>query len=270
MSGADYERSYKKTVVDFFDGRTRYDNESTVKRALPLLEMVTLKPGQQVLDVATGTGIIAIAAAQAVGSTGNVTGTDFSAGMLQQAHQKAQRIGLRNIEWLEADADYLDFESERFDTIFCSSALVYFRNIERTLKSWHRWLKPNGVALFSGWSAESYPAPWIIESCARHGVELKNINAPTGTAERCTALMRNAGFTEVVVEQRQLGTYRTIEQLSGWDGSWFHPYENPLSETSEEQRQRIMADYHESLTSKATEAGVWCESLAYYVSGKKG
>ena len=268
-SKADYERNYKKTVIDFFDGRTRYDNDVTVRRALPLLETVTLKSGQKVLDMATGTGIIAIAAAQTVGSTGSVIGIDFSAGMLHQARDKAQALGLHNIKWLEADADYLDFEAERFDAIFCSSAIVYFRNIEKTLKSWHQWLKPEGVAVFSGWSEQSYPAPWIIESCERCGIELKNINAPTGTAEKCIELMQAAGFEDVAVEQQQLGTYRTVEQLSGWNGSWFHPRENPLSEVSEEQLQQVVADYHKSLESKVTELGVWCESLAYYVSGKK-
>ena len=265
----DYERNYKKTVIDFFDGRTRYDNDVTVRRALPLLETVTLKPGQQVLDAATGTGIIAIAVAQAVGSTGSVIGVDFSAGMLQQARDKAQTLGLQNIKWIEADADYLDFEAERFDAIFCSSAIVYFKDIEKTLQSWHHWLRSEGVAVFSGWSEQSYPAPWIIESCERCGIELKNINTPTGTAERCTKLMQAAGFEEVAVEQQQLGTYRTVEQLSGWNGSWFHPHENPLSKVSEEQLQQVIADYHNSLKSKVTEAGVWCESLAYYVSGKK-
>ena len=50
---------------------------------------------------------------------------------------------------------------------------------------------------------------------------------------------------------------------------WFHPHENPLSEISDEQKQRIIADYHESLKLKSTEAGVWCESLAYYALGSK-
>ena len=264
-----YEHRYKRTVINFFDGRTSYDNDSTVKRALPLLELVTLKPGQQVLDVATGTGIVAIAAAQKVGSAGSVTGVDFSAGMLHQAREKARKLKLNNITWIEADADYLNFETDRFDVIFCSSALVYFKNIEQTLKSWHRWLKPEGIAIFSGWSEQSYPAPWIIETCACRGVELKNINAPTGTADRCIKLMQTAGFSKVTVEQRQLGIYRTVEQLGRWDGSWFHPHNNPLSKISAEQRQQIIADYHKSLENKATESGIWCESLAYYVAGQK-
>ncbi|MEM6597374.1 MAG: methyltransferase domain-containing protein [Cyanobacteria bacterium P01_C01_bin.69] len=269
MSESGYEREYKKTVVEFFDGRTSYDNESTIKRALPLLEMSSLKRGQQVLDMATGTGIVAIAAAQEVGNTGKVTGVDFSSGMLQQAKEKSRKLKINNVEWVKADADCIEFERDSFDTIFCSSALVYFKDIEFTLKSWNHWLKSGGVAIFSGWSEQSYPAPWIVESCARNGVALQNINTPTGTEERCIALMEEAGFHKVTVNQRQLGTYRTVEQLNGWDGSWFHPLNNPLSELSEEQLQQIIRDYHQSLESKATESGVWCESLAYYVSGEK-
>ena len=269
MSESAYENNYKKTVTEFFDKRTRYDNDSTIRRALPLLERVELRPGQQVLDVATGTGIIGIAAAQNVGPTGKVVGIDFSAGMLKQAQEKSEQLGLKNVEWQQADVDYVDFESGSFDAIFCSSALVYFRDIGEILRSWYRWLRPNGRAAFSGWSETSYPAPWIIEACDRNNITLQNINSPTGTPERCIALMEDAGFSEVVVGQQQLGTYRTIEQLSGWNGSWFHPHDNPLATVSEDQMQRIIADYHQGLSAQVTESGVWCESLAYYVSGQK-
>ena len=93
MDSLNYEQYYKNTVIDFFDGRTTYDNEHTIKRALPLLSLASLKPGQQVLDIATGTGIIAIASSQLVGSTGKVVGVDFSAGMLNQAQQKIKELG---------------------------------------------------------------------------------------------------------------------------------------------------------------------------------
>lgn len=269
MSESNYEHEYKSTVIDFFDGRTSYDNESTVKRSLPLLEMVSLASGQQVLDVATGTGIIAIAAAQEVGPTGSVTGVDFSSGMLEQAQNKSNKLGLNNIEWVKADADYVEFEPDSFDAIFCSSALVYFKDISRTLKSWYRWLKPGGIAVFSGWSDQSYPAPWIIEACANNGIMLKNINSPTGSRERCVALMEDAGFENVAVEQRQLGAHRTVEQLSGWDGSWFHPEANPLSELSEEQLRQVISDYHRRIEADVTDAGIWCESLAYYMLGQE-
>ena len=264
-----YERMYKETVTAFFDGRTSYDNDATIERALPLLEKAELKGGQHVLDVATGTGIIAIAAAQKVGPAGKVTGVDFSAGMLQQAQCKSEALSLSNIEWIEADADYLDYPAESFDAIFCSSALVYLQDILQTLKSWYSWLKPGGTVVFSAWSARSYPAPWIVAACDRHGITLHNINAPTGSREKCLSLMQTTGFDDIAVHEQQLGRYKPVEQLSGWTGTWFHPYENPLADISQEQLQSIIAEFHRIVLSEATEQGVWCESLAYYVSGKK-
>ncbi|EHC18876.1 protein-L-isoaspartate(D-aspartate) O-methyltransferase [Fischerella thermalis JSC-11] len=73
-----YEQQYKQEVINFFNSRTSYDNDYTIRRTLPLLELVHLQKGQKVLDIATGTGIIAIAAAQIVGSEGKVIGVDFS------------------------------------------------------------------------------------------------------------------------------------------------------------------------------------------------
>jgi len=121
-----------------------YDNEFTYRRAIPLIELVPLQNGQQVLDIATGTGIIAIAASQLVGSQGKVIGVDFSPGMLERAKQKIVAAGLQNIELIEADADTITFTDEQFDAIFCATAIVLLSNIPAALRQWYRWLKPEG------------------------------------------------------------------------------------------------------------------------------
>ena len=66
-----------------------------------------MRSGQLVLDIATGTGLAAIAAAEAVGSAGSVLATDFASGMLRQAQQKVADLGLTNIEFEEADSEFL-------------------------------------------------------------------------------------------------------------------------------------------------------------------
>jgi protein-L-isoaspartate(D-aspartate) O-methyltransferase len=96
MHNSQYEQQYKQEVIDFFNSRTSYDNDYTIRRTLPLLELAQLQKGQKVLDLATGTGIIAIAAAQIVGSEGKVIGVDFSSGMLEQARRKIEELGLQN------------------------------------------------------------------------------------------------------------------------------------------------------------------------------
>ena len=99
--------SYKQQVVDFFDRRTAYDAEgdSHPQEAKRLLEYVALKPGQTVLDIATGTGLVAIAAAQKVAPDGSVTGVDMSLGMLKQARRKIAAEGIDNLELIEADIE---------------------------------------------------------------------------------------------------------------------------------------------------------------------
>ena len=106
---------YKQQVTDFFDGRTNYDNDFTYRRAIPLVELSQLQKGQTVLDVATGTGIVAIAAAHILGTEGKVVGVDISPGMLSQARRKIEAAGLQNIEVIEADADYRNFGDQSFD-----------------------------------------------------------------------------------------------------------------------------------------------------------
>ena len=66
-----------------------------------------MRSGKLVLDIATGTGLAAIAAAEVVGSTGRVLGPDFASGMLRQAQQEITDLALTNIEFEEADAEFL-------------------------------------------------------------------------------------------------------------------------------------------------------------------
>ena len=77
--------------------------------ATRLVELAKVRSGQLVIDIATGTGLAAIATAEAVGSGGSVLGTDFASGMLRQAQQKIADLALTNIEFEEADADEQQF-----------------------------------------------------------------------------------------------------------------------------------------------------------------
>ncbi|MHC5825428.1 MAG: class I SAM-dependent methyltransferase, partial [Nostoc sp.] len=211
--------------------------------------------------MATGTGIIAIAVAQIVGSEGKVTGVDFSSGMLAQAQHKIEELGLQNIELIEADAEYIDFNDESFDVILCSTAIVYFKDIPAALRKWYRFLKPGGVMGFSCCSEESCGAPLIIEICDQYDILLTNINEPTGTPEKCHHLLAEAGFKDIEVKIQQLGLYRNLEQARGWNGGWFHPRENPLLEVSSEEMAELKAEYHQKIEAEATEQGAGYENL---------
>lgn len=117
-----------------------------VWREKAVKEIVDEQP-QEVMDVGTGTGDLAVRVARKLSET-RVTGYDFSSSMLKVAHDKAEHYGLDNVEFIEGDAASMPFESERFDVTGISFA---FRNI--TFKNPHtglylkeifRTLKPGG------------------------------------------------------------------------------------------------------------------------------
>ena len=102
-----------------------------------------VKPGDAVLDCATGTGDLALAFKRAVGPAGRVTGTDFCAEMLAPAPDKAKRAGLV-IDFKVADAMDLPFPAAAFDV---ASIAFGIRNVDdpvRCLKEMARVVKPGG------------------------------------------------------------------------------------------------------------------------------
>lgn len=84
---ADEPNAYKSRVERSFDGRARsYDMVDFFHpmHADALVDCVSLRPGERVLDVASGTGLVSVRAAQAIGDAGRVVAVDMSAGMLRQ------------------------------------------------------------------------------------------------------------------------------------------------------------------------------------------
>lgn len=201
---------YKQQVSEFFNRRTAYDLEGSrhPHEANLLLESIPLQKGQRILDVATGTGLVALPAAQKVGLEGYVVGIDISPGMLHQARQKIEALGLKNIEFIQMDADYLDCADESFDIIFCCSAIMYLTNIPATLQKWYRWLKPRGFLAFSCAAETAYMAPVQRRVCARlFDIKLPHINQPLGTPQKCHNLLRQAGFKDIDVKVEPSGEY---------------------------------------------------------------
>ncbi len=90
-----------------------------------LLEHAAPRPGERVLDVACGTGVVARNAAPLVGSEGKVAALDISPAMLDVARSLPAPAGAR-IDWHEGSALALPFPSEAFDLVLCQQGLQFF------------------------------------------------------------------------------------------------------------------------------------------------
>lgn len=261
---------YKQEIIAFYDTRTDYDNDFTYRRAIPLVELAQLQPGQHILDVATGTGIVAIAAAEIVGSEGKVIAVDFTPGMLDQARRKITAAGLQNIEIIEADAESINFEDERFDAIFCATAIVLLSDIPAALRNWYRWLKKGGIVAFSSWSVTSFFTPIIIKVCAKYDLSLPNLHEPLGSPEKCRTLLQDIGFKDIEIKTEQFGSYLSLDEAKNfWQGKWLHPNGHPLFGLSDEQIEQLKAEFRAEIETIATDKGVWHEITTFFVTGRQ-
>ena len=117
-----------------------------------LLELAAPAPGESLLDIACGTGLVTFPAARAVGPNGRVVGTDLSAEMIKAIAARAAAEDLRG-EFLRQDAEELEFDDGTFDVVLCALGLMYVPTALKALREMRRVLKPGGRAVVSVWGA---------------------------------------------------------------------------------------------------------------------
>lgn len=116
-----------------------------------LVELAKIKPGDRVLDIATGTGEPAITAARKVGPNGRVIGVDHSAGMLAVARRRASGLGLTNVEYREGDAASLHEPAGSFDAVVCRWGLMFVPDLAAAARGIHAMLKSGSSLATAVW-----------------------------------------------------------------------------------------------------------------------
>jgi SAM-dependent methyltransferase len=178
-------------------------------------------PGQRVLDVACGTGVLACTAAERVGARGSVVGLDANPQMLAVARRKPAR----NIEWVDGRAESLPFADASFDVVVSQFGFMFFDDHVQALREMMRVLRPGGrlaVAvcdsldhspgysafatllerLFGDAVANAFRAPFVLGDaallqslCDQAGVDRAEVTAHSG-------LVRFASIAALVSAER--------------------------------------------------------------------
>ncbi len=142
--------SYDSVTAEF----DRFTERVTGPLASRMVALAGLESSERVLDVGTGTGIVALRAAGRLGPGGQVWGVDLSDPMLKHAMEKAVQAGLSGrVRFAKMDAEALELPDRSFDVVLSLFALLHFPNPLSALREIFRVLKPGGrmvVAVGSG------------------------------------------------------------------------------------------------------------------------
>jgi SAM-dependent methyltransferase len=240
------------------------------RKALEVADAANIAPGQRVLDVACGTGILSREAMSRVGLSGFVAGLDRNAGMLHVAKQLAPEI-----EWHRGDAESLPFPDQSFDVVVSQFGLMFFQDRTEAIREVLRVLKPSGRFAIAVWnSLANIPAyateVRLLEQMA--GAEAADaVSAPfvLGNHDDLHAVFKQAGAPPVeITTARSPAIFPSVRTMFEADLRGWLPMMGVV--LSEETIERILAAAERELAPLVNGDGtIAFECSALIVTGAK-
>jgi SAM-dependent methyltransferase len=187
--------------------RERLTNEVTPR----LLEALAPVTGERILDVGSGGGRAALAAAEAVGSEGEVVGLDISHGLTRLARERAEAAGIRNARFVVGDAQTERVDRRQFDAVMSQFGVMFFDDPVAAFRNIGGHLRPGGRIAFVCWQPREVN-PWFCFDAIAEFVppppSVPGVAAPgpfsLGDAARTTEMLERAGFGDVRVVPLEL------------------------------------------------------------------
>ena len=215
------------------------------------------QPGERVLDIACGTGVVARLAAERVGRTGGVVGLDLNPGMLAVAASVAANAPATSasITWREASATKIPLPDATFDIAYCQLGLQFFPDRPAALREMHRLLVPDGRVGVMVWRGiEHSPGFQVLAAALERHVSAEAggiMRAPfsLGEAEELRILIAGAGFREITI-QPTAGTVRfaSVARLVQ-DYAAGSPLASHVAKVPDEARAALVSQVGEALQS---------------------
>ncbi len=214
--------------------------------AAALVDLVAPGAGAHVLDIATGTGVVAVAAAQRVGPTGNVIATDFVEEWAPYVAESAAEAGVENVAFEVMSAEALALPDAAFDAVLCQFGLMFVPDKLLALREMHRVLKPGGTLGLAVWSVAERVGIFTVAGMI--GAALPPTPGPPppsplslgepGLIER---LVTEAGFRDVAAQPftHSHDVPGAEAEWDRWTGDLTNPVAARLVELSADERNAL-------------------------------
>lgn len=185
-----------------------------------LVQSANVQPGEHVLDVACGTGIVARYIRPRVGVRGAVVGLDLNPDMLSVARAAAEREGLA-IEWRAGTAEQLSFPDGSFDLVMCQFGLMFFADRHQALTEMYRVLRPGGRIAVSVWQGlDRHPFYQTLHETTKRRLGKSSVEAvfSLGDQGELHRLLTGAGFQDVAIESASItARYSNPDEFITWE-----------------------------------------------------
>ena len=201
-----------------------------------LVDAADLEAGSRVLDVATGSGNAAIAAAR---SGGTVIGIDYVPTLLEQARVRAAAEGF-DIKFADGDAENLPFTDASFDAVVSVLGVMFTADQERAASEVLRVARPGGKIALANWTPSSFVGE-MFRTVGRHVPPPAGVRSPLewGTEPRLAELLGD-GVSELFVRPRTyVFRFRSAVEFVDFFRANYGPVHTAFAKLDEPGRARI-------------------------------
>jgi ubiquinone/menaquinone biosynthesis C-methylase UbiE len=210
-----------------------------VPMAEHLAEAAGLRPGDRVLDVATGSGNAALAAAR---YGAEVTGIDYVPELLERGRERAAAEGLE-IAFAEGDAEALAFPDASFDAVLSALGVMFTPDQERAAAELVRVCRPGGTIGLVNWTPEGFIGH-LLKTVSKHVPPPAGVRPPSqwGTEERLRELLGDAVSSLEITKLTYVWRFRSPEEFAGFFQELYGPTRKAFEALDEAGRQRLWDD----------------------------
>lgn len=228
-----------------------------------LLALAALRPGERVLDLACGSGLLSQQAARAVGPQGQVLGSDISERMVEVASANAARAGLTNLRFERGEMERVPQPDASADAVLCALGLMYTPSPEAALAEMVRVLRPGGRLAVAVWGERAHcgwaPVLGIVDD--EVASEVCPLFFRLGPGDALARALAAAGLRGIEW-RRQCVTLDHADERQACDAALVGgPVALAWSRFDAAQRQRVQARYLQAIAP-------WRAGVGYRVPGE--